>query len=128
MFHRQSLGKPPWLMPKSKRFNLFKVKISPSKNNCIICYTGSPLKMMKNAFYFILKALFVLQISKFLWQLFCHVGKTTWLEKFTSKFMTSQPGLQTIVLHILPNISKNKNNQTMKFGQLLIYNKIIIFL
>ena len=42
--------------------------------------------------------------------------------------MTSQPGLQTIVLHILPNISKNKNNQTMKFGQLLEYNKIIIFL
>ena len=83
---------------------------------------------MKNAFYFILKALFVLQILKFLSQLFCHVGKTTWLEKFTSKFMTSQPGLQTIVLHILPNISKNKNNQTMKFGQLLEYNKIIIFL
>ena len=28
--------------------------------------TGSPLKMMKNAFYFISKALFVLKIFKFL--------------------------------------------------------------
>ena len=28
--------------------------------------TGSPLKMMKNAFYFILKGLFVLKIFKFL--------------------------------------------------------------
>ena len=32
----------------------------------IICFSGSPLKMMKNAFYFILKALFVLKIYKFL--------------------------------------------------------------
>ena len=31
--------------------------------------------------------------------------------------MTSQPGQQTIVIHILRNISKSKGNQTMKFGQ-----------
>ena len=37
--------------------------------------------------------------------------------------MTSQPGLQTIAIHILPNISKSKGNQTMKFGQLIEYNK-----
>ena len=42
--------------------------------------------------------------------------------------MTSQPGLKTIAIHILPNISKSKNNKTMKFGQLIEYNKIIIFL
>ena len=35
----------------------------------------SPLKMMKNAFYFILKALFFLQIFKFLSWLFGHVAK-----------------------------------------------------
>ena len=29
--------------------------------------------------------------------------------------MTSQPGLKTIVMHILPNISRGKVNQTMKF-------------
>ena len=42
--------------------------------------------------------------------------------------MTSQPGLQTIAIHILPNISQSKGNQTMKFGQLIEYNKINIFL
>ena len=35
--------------------------------------------------------------------------------------MTSQPGLQTISIHILPNISQSKDNQTMKFGQLIIF-------
>ena len=32
--------------------------------------------------------------------------------------MMSQPGQQTITLPILPNISRSKSNQTMKFGQL----------
>ena len=41
--------------------------------------------------------------------------------------MTSQPGLQTIAIHILPNISQSKGNQTMKFGQLIEYNKRNIF-
>ena len=42
--------------------------------------------------------------------------------------MTSQPGLQTIAIHILPNISQSKEHQTMKFGQLIEYNKRNIFL
>ena len=41
--------------------------------------------------------------------------------------MTSQPGLQTIAIHILPNISQSKDNQAMKFGQLREYNKRNIF-
>ena len=45
----------------------------------------------------------------------------------TSKFMTSQPGLQTITIQILCNISQSKENQTMKFGQLIEYNKSNIF-
>ena len=44
------------------------------------------------------------------------------------KFMTSQPGLQTIAIHMLPNISQSKDNRTMKFGQLVEYNKINMFL
>ena len=31
----------------------------------------------------------------------------------------SQPGLQTIAKHILPNISQSKGNQEMKFSQLV---------
>ena len=36
--------------------------------------------------------------------------------------MTSQPGLQTIAIHILPNISQSKGNQTIKIGQLMECN------
>ena len=42
--------------------------------------------------------------------------------------MMSQPGLQTIVKHILPNISRSKGNQTMKFGHVIQYNMRNIFL
>ena len=42
--------------------------------------------------------------------------------------MTSQPGLQTIAIHTLANISQSKGNQTMKFGQLVDYNKRNTFL
>ena len=41
--------------------------------------------------------------------------------------MTSQLGLQTIAIHILPNISQSKDNQAMKFGQLIEYKKRNIF-
>ena len=37
--------------------------------------------------------------------------------------MTSETGKETIVMHILPNISRSKGNQTVKFGQLIEYNK-----
>ena len=42
--------------------------------------------------------------------------------------MASQPGLQTIAIRILPNISQNKDNKTMKSGQLIEYNKRNTFL
>ena len=34
----------------------------------------------------------------------------------------SQTGPQIITIHILPNMSIGKLNQTMKFGQLIEYN------
>ena len=48
--------------------------------------------------------------------------------RLISNFMTSQPGSQTIVVHILPNILRSKGNQTMKFGQLIECNMRNIFL
>ena len=42
--------------------------------------------------------------------------------------MTSQPGLQTIAIHILCNTSQSKSDQTIKSGQLLEYDKTNIFL
>ena len=44
---------------------VLKVGLSPS-NFFFICFKDSILRMMKNAFYFILKGLFVLKIFKFL--------------------------------------------------------------
>ena len=37
--------------------------------------------------------------------------------------MASQPEKQTIVMDIQPNISRSKGNQTMKFSQLIEYNR-----
>ena len=58
------------------QFTLLKVGLSPSKKICVICLIERPLKMMENAFYIILKALFVLKIFKFLSRLFGYVGET----------------------------------------------------
>ena len=44
---------------------MFKVGLSPSKKFAFIYFNESPLKMMENAFYFMLKVLFVLEIFKF---------------------------------------------------------------
>ena len=84
--------------------------------------------MMKNTFYFILKALFVL-IHVFVttfWS--CRKNDLIRKIRLTSTFMMPQPGFQTIEIHTLPNIPQRKDNQTMKFGQLIEYNKRNIFL
>ena len=43
-----------------------KIGLSPSENIWVPRFIESPLKMMKNAFYFILKAFFVLKTFKVL--------------------------------------------------------------
>ena len=45
---------------------ILKVGLLPSKKVFFICFNDSPSKMMKNAFYFIVKSLFILKIFKFL--------------------------------------------------------------
>ena len=64
------------------------------------------------------KALFVLEIFTFLCWLFSYVEKR--FDKkvgLIPKFITSQTGQQIITIHILPNISRSKGNQTMKLSQ-----------
>ena len=81
------------------------------------------LKMMKNAFYFTIKALFILNIFQFLSWPFGHVEKLLIRKiRLISILMTSQHGKQTIAIHILPNSSRKKGNHTMKFSQLIEYN------
>ena len=55
-----------------------KVGLSPSKKFRFIYLIAYEIK---NAFYFVVKALFVLKIFKFLSWLFGHVEKTAWLER-----------------------------------------------
>ena len=80
---------------KRRMIFLFNVGLSPSKKKKFMTsFNDSPSKMMKNDFYFILKALSALKIFKFLSWLFGHVEKTASLEKkrLILKLMTSQPG------------------------------------
>ena len=42
--------------------------------------------------------------------------------------MTSETKQQTITVHKLPNITRSKGKQAMKFGKLIEYNMINIFL
>ena len=42
--------------------------------------------------------------------------------------MTSQPGLQTISIQVLSNISRSQGNQTIKFDQLIEHKNRNIFL
>ena len=42
--------------------------------------------------------------------------------------MMSKPGKQTFAIHILPKISRSKDNLIMKFGQLIEHNMSNIFL
>ena len=74
--------------------------------------------MVGNIFYFVLKAL---QDIKVFVTAFWSGRKNGLIKKtrLTSKFMMFQPGLQTITIHLLSNISQSKDNQTMKFGQLI---------
>ena len=81
---------------------------------------------MKNAFLFHLKSSSHSQDVL----TFSHVEKNILLRKIKliSKFMTSQPVYQLIVIRMLSNISRSKDNQTMKFGQLTEYSNRNIFL
>ena len=103
----------------TKRSHILKVGLSPSNKIIFICFNESPLKMMRNTFYFIVKTLFVLKITEFLSWLFGHVEKNVLIRKIRliSKFITSQPDEQRITTHILPNISRSKRSQTLKFRQ-----------
>ena len=84
---------------------------------------------MKNAFYFVIKALSVLKIFKFLSCLFGYEGKRLDNKtKVNLKHYDVITSKQTITTHILANILRSKGNQTMKFGQLIEYNMRNIFL
>ena len=79
--------------------------------------------MMKNAFYFKLKALFDLEIFTFLSCLFGYAEK--WLDKKAMvifEIYDVTDCITIITIHTFTNTSKRKGDQTIKFGQLIEYN------
>ena len=86
--------------------------------------------MMKNAFYFMFKALFVLEIFTFLSRPFGYVEKrldqkTKVNFRLISRFLTPQTGHTIITtMYIFLNISRSKFNHTTKFGHFIEYKMI----
>ena len=97
-----------------------------------LCYLldWQPFKNDEKCFLFHLKSYFRSQDIKVIIMSFWSCRKNGLIRniRLTSKFMTSQPSLQTVAIRIFLNISQRKGNQTMKFGQLIECNKINTFL
>ena len=111
--------------------NIIKITLWLSKKKMFYLLQWKPFKNDENCFLFHpTKALFLFKIFEFLYLLFDHVEKSGLIRKtkLTSKFMMSQPGYKIITIHIFTNISRSWNNETMKFAQLIEYNKRNIFL
>ena len=99
-----------------------KVGLSPSKKICVICLIERPLKMMRNALYFILKALL---LSRYL--RFCHdflVVQEKWLDqidKITFKihdvitWLTNNCG--TYIVQYVTN-KKQADNETWSINRI----------
>ena len=92
-----------------------------------------PLLMMKNVFYFMLNAHFVLTIFKFLSLYFGYVERR--LDKKATVSLKSSDSFKTVWTSKVPvdntinsYNTRNKDNETMKFGELLKCNVINIFL
>ena len=60
------------------------------QKKCVICFNGSPLKMMKNAIYFNLKTFFIFKIFNFLPWLFVRVYGTSFRPKVEICFHVEQ--------------------------------------
>ena len=91
----------------------------------------NPLKMLKNAFVrFACKALLILEMFTFwhFWYFGCAGTRLDKNVKVNFKIYDVTSGIIKIQIDILPDISRSKGNQKMKFGQLVGYNMRNIFL
>ena len=86
----------------------------------------TPLKMIKNVFYFSCRSreIYIFVLTLWLYR------KNDLIRKLglILTFMTSQTGYQTFTIAIFPNISRSKGSQDIKFVQLIKYHVRNIFL
>ena len=103
-----------------------------SKKLFVICFNGSPLKMMKNVFYISYSISYFLYFILFSFLRYLNICPDFLVTeknglrrklRLISKFMTSQTGQQVITIHILFNIVRSKGKQATIFGHLIEYNK-----
>ena len=82
-----------------------------------------PFKSDQKCFLFHLESSFCSQDVSIFVMTFWSGRKSGLIRKIRliSKFMTSQPGQQTITIHKSPNISQSKGNRTMEFGRVIEY-------
>ena len=100
-----------------KPFHFVKCLSHLLKNN-FICFNDSPLKVMKNDFYFILKALLVLKIFKFLSWLFGHVEKRLPQKNF-ERFLISSHWRCSVKKDIFKNLA-NFTRKHLSWSLILI--------
>ena len=107
-----------------------KVGLSSSKKVVFVCFNECSSKMMKNSSFISSKTPFsFLKYLNFRPNFFDQVGKRLDKKaKVNVRICDVTEGQQIIVIHILPNISRSKVNQTLKFGQLIEYNMRYTFL
>ena len=96
------------------RIYILAAGLSPSKKEVIICFNASPLKIMKNAFYFMIKALFVLGIFAFVLT-FWLCRKTVLNQKPKVNFKIYE---QTTIIHILSISQEAKDNDIWPFNRI----------
>ena len=93
------------------RLTQIKVRLSHSKKFCYISSNESPLKMIKNTFYFILKYLFVLKVIEFF----------SWLFGYIRKWLDQKDKVSFNIYNITTWLTSNY--KTMNFVQSTRYNK-----
>ena len=99
--------------PFQKKSILIKVVLSPSKKILWYLLDWQPFRSYEKCFLFHRKSSFRSQDISVFVATFWSCSKNSLIRKIslTAKFMTSQPGLQTFAILILPNISQSKDNQ-----------------
>ena len=105
-----------------------KVGLATSKKVCVICFIENPFKMMKMAFYFMLKAIFVLKIFHFMSFWSCRRNGLIKQIRLISKFMTCNLVSKQLQQAYCPISHEVKATRSMKLGQLTENNKTNIFL
>ena len=103
---------------------------SPSKKISLYLLQCKPFKNDEKCFLFHLKSSFCSQDNYIFVLTFWSCSRNGLIRKIRliSKFLTLQPGWQTITIYILSNISRSKGNQILKLSQVIEYKNRNIFL